>query len=81
MCRQIREIIRIFVADRSGESAKELWSTFPYLLFGVLLHSYRQMKSILGGLSSKRHHIINKGRRETHHLKRFNHTLRQRVSI
>jgi insertion element IS1 protein InsB len=69
MDRQIREIIGVFVGDKSRESAKELWSTLP-AMYRQCAVIYTDKQKAYSGVSQT---PFNKGRGETH-------PLRQRVS-
>ncbi len=76
--RQTREIIRVFVGDRSRENTKKLGNTLPPRLMGCCFTPTDKWKAYSG--FCKHHRIVNKGSGETHQLERFNNTLRQRVS-
>jgi len=75
-----RQIIAFHVGDRSSESAKALWQSIP--------ESYRKHATFYtdgwcayeGVISYHQHRVVNKQRRITNHIERFNCTLRQRVS-
>jgi insertion element IS1 protein InsB len=75
-----RQIIAFHVGDRRRDSAKELWANIP--------ESYREQATLhtdhyeayKGVMPAERHRAITKKARQTHHLERFNNTLRQRVS-
>jgi IS1 family transposase len=80
MDRKTREIIGVFVGDRSRESAKQLWNTLPPVYRQCAVIYTDQWKAYQGIIPSKRHRITEKGRGETNHIERLNNTLRQRVS-
>ncbi len=80
MDRKTKEIIGIYTGDRSRESTKQLWNILPTIYRQCAVIYTNKWKAYQGILPSKRHRIINKGKRETQHLEKFNHTLRQRVS-
>ena len=75
-----RQIITFHVGDRSGQSAKALWQSIP--------ECYRQHATFYtdgwcayeGVIPEKQHRVVNKQRRITNHIERFNCTVRQRVS-
>ncbi|MDP6736702.1 MAG: IS1 family transposase [Nitrospinaceae bacterium] len=75
-----RQIVAFHVGDRSGQSAKALWQSIP--------KCYRQHATFYtdgwcayeGVIPEKQHRVVNKQRRITNHIERFNGTLRQRVS-
>jgi len=80
MDRQTKEIIGVFLGDRSKESAKQLWKTLPPVYRQCAIIYTDKWKAYQGILPSKRHRITEKGSGETNHLERLNNTLRQRVS-
>jgi insertion element IS1 protein InsB len=75
-----RQIIALHVGDRSRQSARRLWAKIP--------EAYRQQATFYtdqyvvyeGVIPAARHKASNKLARNTNHVERFNHTLRQRVS-
>lgn len=75
-----RQIIAFHVGDRNRKSAKKLWAKIPV--------AYRQQATFYtdqyvvyeGVIPAARHRAITKKARKTNHIKRFNNTLRQRVS-
>ncbi len=77
---QTREIVGLYIGDRSAESAKKLWKSMPAV--------YRQCAFIYTdyhsgyppALPSKRHRAVGKESGLTNYIERFNCTLRQRVS-
>ena len=77
---QTREIIGCYIGDRSRKSARRLWQSLP----GV----YRQCAKVYTDyweayetvIPSKRHCAVGKDSGLTSYIKRFNNTLRQRVS-
>ena len=78
--RASREIIGLYIGDRSRESAQQLWNSLP----GV----YRQCAKVYTDyweayvtvIPSTRHGAVGKESGLTSHIERFNNTLRQRVS-
>ena len=78
--RQTREIIGVFIGDRTRESAKAFWKAFPKMYRQCAVIYTDKWVSYQGVLPSKRHRITTKGSGETNHIERFNNTLRQRVS-
>ena len=75
-----RQVIAFHVGDRSRKSAKCLWAKLP--------QAYRQHATFYtdqyvvyeGVIPAVQHRAISKLARKTHHIERFNNTLRQRVS-
>jgi len=78
--RLTREIIGVYVGDRSKDSAKQLWETLPPVYRQCAVIYTDKWKAYQGMLPSKRHRITEKGSGETNHIERLNNTLRQRVS-
>lgn len=78
--RETREIVGVFLGDRSHQSAQELWNSLP--------NTYRQCAvcytDFWGAYEtvfpSTRHRPVAKQAGQTNHVERFNCTLRQRVS-
>ena len=75
-----RQVVAFHVGDRSGQSAKALWKAIP--------ECYRQHATFYtdgwcayeGVIPDHQHRVVNKQRRITNHIERFNCTVRQRVS-
>ena len=75
-----RQIVAFHVGDRSGQSAEALWKSIP--------EWYRQHATFYtdgwcayeGVIPDHQHRVVNKQRRITNHIERFNCTVRQRVS-
>ena len=78
-----REIVGVYIGDRSKEAAKGLWMSLPPV--------YRQCavcyiyipifgNQISGVFPKTRHRAVDKSSGKTSHIERFNNTLRQRVS-
>src|SRR5215510_1648235 len=75
-----RQVIAFHVGDRSRTSARRLWAKIP--------EAYRQQATFYtdqyavyeGVIPAAQHKAISKLARKTNHVKRFNNTLRQRVS-
>jgi IS1 family transposase len=75
-----REIVGVYIGDRSSQSAKQLWRTLPpvyrqcAICYTDFWEAYEQV------LPSKRHRAVGKDSGNTSYIERFNNTLRQRVS-
>ena len=75
-----RQVIAFHIGDRSRRSARRLWAKIPL--------AYRQHATCFtdqyviyeGVMPAAQHRAISKLARKTHHIERFNNTLRQRVS-
>lgn len=77
---QTREIVGMYIGDRSAQSAKALWNSMPavYRQCAVI---YTDHWSAYGAvLPKKRHRTVGKDSGLTSYIERFNNTLRQRVS-
>jgi IS1 family transposase len=68
------------VGGRSREDARIFWQSFPpvYRQCAVIYSDKRE--AYQGIIPSNRHRIVEKNKRETNHIERFNNTLRQRIS-
>ncbi len=75
-----REIVGVYIGDRSSQSAKHLWRSLPpvyrqcAVCYTDFWEAYEQV------LPSKRHHAVGKDSGQTSYIERFNNTLRQRVA-
>ena len=74
-----REIVGVWVGDRSRQSAKQLWQSLPvvYRQYAVCYTDFWEAYEQV--LPSKRHRAVGKETGKTSYIERFNHTLRQRV--
>lgn len=74
-----REIVGVYVGDRSRRSAQRLWQSLPpvyrqcAVCYTDFWEAYEQV------LPRKRHQPIGKETGKTSYIERFNNTLRQRV--
>lgn len=74
-----REIVGVYVGDRSSQSAKQLWQSLPpvyrqcAICYTDFWEAYKQV------LPNKRHKVVGKDSGKTSYIERFNNTLRQRV--
>ena len=80
MDRDTREIIGIYIGDRSEEGAKQLWNSLPpvYRQCAVCYTDFWAAYACI--FPSKRNQPVGKDSGKTNHIERFNNTLRQRVS-
>jgi insertion element IS1 protein InsB len=80
MDRETREIIGVYIGDRSEEGAKQLWNSLPpvYRQCAVCYTDFWQAYACI--FPSKRHQPVGKDRGKTNHIERFNNNLRKRVS-
>ena len=76
---ETREIVGVYIGDRSEKSARKLWESLPavYRKCAVCYTDYWQ--SYQGVLPKKRHKAVGKETGLTSYIERFNNTLRHRV--
>src|SRR5262249_10356316 len=74
------QVIAFHVGDRSGQSAHAWWKKFPAVSQARALFSTDHSAAYTGVIPSAQHRAISRLARKTHHVERFNCTLRQRVS-
>ena len=75
-----RQIIAFHVGDRSRESGKALWANIPTVYREQATFHTDQYDVYTGVIPAGQHRAITKNARKTHHIERFNNTMRQRVS-
>ena len=75
-----RQIVAFHVGDRSGQSAKALWKSIPQCYRNHATFYTDGWCAYEGVIPERQHRVVNKQRRITNHIERFNCTLRQRVS-
>jgi IS1 family transposase len=75
-----REIVGVYIGDRSAQAAKQLWRSLPpvYRQCAVCYTDFWQAYEQV--LPSKRHRAVGKDSGKTCYIERFNNTLRQRVA-
>lgn len=74
-----REIVGVYIGDRSSRSAKQLWQSLSpvYRQCAVCYTDFWEAYERV--LPSKRHRVVGKESGQTSYIERFNNTLRQRV--
>jgi IS1 family transposase len=74
-----REIVGVYIGDRSRQSAKRLWQSLPpvYRQCAICYTDFWSASEQI--LPSNRHKAVGKDSGKTSYIERFNHTLRQRV--
>jgi insertion element IS1 protein InsB len=75
-----RQVIAFHVGDRSRSSAKHLWAKIPEAYRQHATFYINQYVVYEGVIPAAQHRAISKLAHKTNHIKRFNNTLRQRVS-
>lgn len=74
-----REIVGVYMGDRSRQSAQRLWQSLPAVYRQCALAYTDFWEAYQGVLPSKRHCAVGKDSGKTSYIERFNNTLRQRV--
>ena len=76
-----REIVGLYVGDRSEFGARQLWASLPpvYRQCAVADTDFWQAYGTV--FPSKRHHAVGKETAKTSYIERFNCTLRQRFHV
>jgi insertion element IS1 protein InsB len=75
-----REIVGVYVGDRSRKGARQLWQSLPpvyrqcAVCYSDFWEAYEQV------IPSKRHRAVGKETGKTNYIERFNCTMRQRIS-
>ena len=83
-----REIVGVYIGDRSAQAAKQLWRSRSVCEALSLPPVYRQCavcytdfwEAYKQVLPSKRHRAVGKDSGQTSYIERFNNTVRQRVA-
>ena len=75
-----REIVGVYIGDRSQESAQKLWDSLPKVYRQCAISYTDFWVSYYEVLPSKRHKAVGKESGKTNHVERFNNTMRQRIS-
>lgn len=78
--RHSRQIISIYVGDRSEAGAQGLWESLPQYYQDHGLFYTDKWEAYQRVFPSDRHHAVDKQSGQTSHIERFNNTLRQRVA-
>jgi IS1 family transposase len=77
---ETREIIGVYVGERSEQGAQQLWNSLPSV-YRQCAVAYTDFWNAYGCVfPSKRHKVVGKKTGKTSHIERFNCTIRQRVS-
>jgi len=78
--RKTREIVGVFLGNRSRQSARKLWDSLPgvYRQCAVSYTDFWEAYETV--FPSTRHRAVGSVPGQTNHIERFNCTLRQRVS-
>ena len=74
-----REVIGVYIGDRSRKSAQQLWQSLPGVYRQCALVYTDYWEAYQGVVPSQRHHAVGKETGKTSYIERFNNTVRQRV--
>ena len=74
-----RELVGVFVGNRSRQGAKGLWQSLPAVYRQCAICHTDFWEAYEQNLPSKRHRAVGKKTNKTSYIERFNNTLRQRV--
>ena len=74
-----REIVGVWIGDRSVTSAKKLWQSLPSVYRQCAVCYTDFWEAYAQVLPGKRHQAVGKETGKTSYIERFNNTLRQRV--
>jgi len=80
MDRKTREIVGVYVGNRSKQAAKELWNSLPPVYRQCAVCYTDFWASYEDVIPKKRHRAVGKESGNTNHIERFNNTMRQRIS-
>jgi IS1 family transposase len=75
-----RQVMAFHVGDRRRERGAQLWAKVPEAYQRQAVFHTDVSEVYKGILPPERHQPMTKKARKTHHVERFNNTLRQRVS-
>ena len=80
MNRKTREIVGVYVGDRSKQGARGLWNSLPsvYRQYAICYTDF--WASYENVIPEKHHRAVGKESGKTNHIERFNNTMRQRIS-
>ncbi|NHC37964.1 IS1 family transposase [Scytonema millei] len=80
MDRNTREIVGVYVGDRSKQGAIGLWNSLPSLYRQCAICHTDFWASYENVIPKKRHRPVKRESGKTNHIERFNNTMRQRIS-
>ncbi len=80
MDRNTREIVGVYIGDRSKQGAIELWNSLPSVYRQCAICYTDFWASYQNVIPKKRHRPVGKESGKTNHIERFNNTMRQRIS-
>ncbi|MDV2996856.1 MAG: IS1 family transposase ISLysp1 [Chroococcidiopsis sp. SAG 2025] len=80
MDRNTREIVGVYIGDRSKQGAIELWNSLPTVYRQCAICYTDFWISYENVIPKKCHRTVRKESGKTNHIERFNNTMRQRIS-
>ncbi len=80
MDRNTREIVGVYIGDRSKQGAIGLWNSLPSVYRQCAICYTDFWASYENVIPKKRHQPVRKESGQTNHIERFNNTMRQRIS-
>lgn len=80
MDRKTREIVGVYVGDRSSKAALGLWKSLPLVYRQCAICYTYFWVAYENVIPQKRHRPVGKESGKTNHIERFNNTIRQRIS-
>jgi insertion element IS1 protein InsB len=78
--KKTKEIVGVFIGDRSEAGAKGLWNSLPSVYRQCAVYYTDFWRAYEKVLPNLRHKAVSKKSGKTNHIERFNNTLRQRIS-
>jgi len=80
MDKKTREIVGVYVGERSEKGARGLWNSLPPVYRQCAVCYTDFWTSYQKVLPNIRHKAVGKETGQTNHIERFNNTMRQRIS-
>lgn len=80
MDKKTREIVGVYIGERSEKGARGLWNSLPPVYRQCAICYTDFWTSYQNVLPDARHKAVGKETGKTNHIERFNHTMRQRIS-
>ena len=77
MDKKTREIVGVYVGDRSEQGARGLWNSLPPVYRQCAVCYTDFWVDYENVIPKKRHQAVGKARGKTNHIERFNNTMRQ----
>ncbi len=78
--KETREIVGVYIGDRSKESAQKFWESLPPVYRQCAVYYTDFWTAYEEIFPTNRHKAVGKDSGKTNHIERFNNTMRQRIS-